>query len=39
LDTCTGGEIYNMIIRGGNEGGLDGIDVWVIEIFYYGSSF
>lgn len=28
LDTCTNGEIYNMIVRGGNEGGLDGIDVW-----------
>ncbi|KUJ12472.1 Rhamnogalacturonase A [Mollisia scopiformis] len=28
MDTCTNGEIYNMIIRGGNEGGLDGIDIW-----------
>ncbi|ORY57786.1 RGase A [Pseudomassariella vexata] len=28
LDTCTNGEIYNMIIRGGDEGGLDGIDIW-----------
>ena len=28
MDTCTSGEVYNMIIRGGNEGGLDGIDVW-----------
>jgi rhamnogalacturonan hydrolase len=28
IDTGTGGELYNMIIRGGNEGGLDGIDVW-----------
>ncbi|TVY17904.1 putative rhamnogalacturonase B [Lachnellula arida] len=26
LDTCSDGEVYNMIIRGGNEGGLDGID-------------
>ncbi|KAL9054766.1 MAG: hypothetical protein Q9162_003964 [Coniocarpon cinnabarinum] len=28
MDTCTNGEVYNMAIRGGNEGGLDGIDVW-----------
>ncbi|QSZ36106.1 hypothetical protein DSL72_007231 [Monilinia vaccinii-corymbosi] len=28
IDTCTNGEVYNMIIRGGNQGGLDGIDVW-----------
>ncbi|KAF0318186.1 putative rhamnogalacturonase B [Colletotrichum sp. SAR11_59] len=27
LDTCTNGEVYNMIIRGGNEGGLDGLDL------------
>ena len=28
MDTCSNGEVYNMIIRGGNEGGLDGVDVW-----------
>ncbi|KAJ0109156.1 hypothetical protein J7T55_002348 [Diaporthe amygdali] len=28
IDTCTNGEIYNMVIHGGYEGGLDGIDVW-----------
>ncbi|KAJ5734076.1 rhamnogalacturonase rhgA [Penicillium malachiteum] len=28
MDTCSNGEVYNMIIRGGNEGGLDGIDIW-----------
>lgn len=28
LDSCKNGEVYNTIIRGGNEGGLDGIDVW-----------
>lgn len=27
LDTTINGEIYNLIIRGGNKGGLDGIDV------------
>ncbi|KUJ11439.1 pectin lyase-like protein [Mollisia scopiformis] len=35
LDTCTGGEVYNMIIRGGNEGGLDGIDVWGFNIYIH----
>ncbi|OWP07310.1 rhamnogalacturonan hydrolase [Marssonina coronariae] len=28
MDTCDSGEIYNMAIRGGNQGGLDGIDIW-----------
>ncbi|KAI8137478.1 rhamnogalacturonase E [Fennellomyces sp. T-0311] len=28
IDTCTNGEVYNMAIRGGDHGGLDGIDVW-----------
>lgn len=28
MDTCDSGEVYNMAIRGGNEGGLDGIDIW-----------
>ncbi|KAK2595694.1 hypothetical protein N8I77_013719 [Diaporthe amygdali] len=28
LDTCTNGELYNLAIRGGDHGGLDGIDVW-----------
>lgn len=32
LDTCTNGEVYNMIIHGGYEGGLDGIDVWGTNI-------
>jgi len=32
MDTCTNGEVYNLIIRGGNEGGLDGIDVWSTNI-------
>ncbi|CAD6447519.1 5a217921-5ebc-4faa-8333-fac1cd0b8846 [Sclerotinia trifoliorum] len=35
IDTCTNGEIYNMIIRGGNEGGLDGIDVWGTNIWIH----
>lgn len=32
LDTCTNGEVYNMIIHGGYQGGLDGIDVWGTNI-------
>jgi rhamnogalacturonan hydrolase len=28
LDSCSNGELYNMIIRRGSEGGLDGIDIW-----------
>ncbi|PQE28690.1 putative rhamnogalacturonase A precursor protein [Rutstroemia sp. NJR-2017a WRK4] len=35
LDTCTNGEIYNMVVRGGNEGGLDGIDVWGTNIWVH----
>ncbi|GAQ42763.1 rhamnogalacturonase [Aspergillus niger] len=35
LDTCTNGEIYNMAIRGGNHGGLDGIDVWSNNIWVH----
>lgn len=35
IDTCTNGEIYNMAIRGGNEGGLDGIDVWSTNIWVH----
>ncbi|PMD27831.1 glycoside hydrolase family 28 protein [Hyaloscypha hepaticicola] len=35
LDTCTNGEVYNTIIRGGNEGGLDGIDVWGTNIWIH----
>ncbi|CAN8103975.1 unnamed protein product [Discula destructiva] len=35
MDTCTNGEVYNMIIRGGNEGGLDGVDVWGTNIWVH----
>lgn len=35
LDTATNGEVYNMIIRGGNEGGLDGIDVWGTNVWVH----
>ena len=28
LDNCANGEIYNLIIRGGNRGGLDGLDIF-----------
>ncbi|KAL7775996.1 hypothetical protein CFE70_006408 [Pyrenophora teres f. teres 0-1] len=37
MNICTNGEAYNMAIRGGDEGGLDGVDVsgsniWVHDI-------
>lgn len=35
MDTCTNGEVYNMIVRGANEGGLDGIDVWGSNIWIH----
>lgn len=35
LDTCESGEIYNTIIHGGYEGGLDGIDVWGSNIWIH----
>ena len=35
IDTCTNGEIYNMAIRGGAHGGLDGVDVWSENIWIH----
>ncbi|KOC16762.1 1,4-alpha-glucan-branching enzyme [Aspergillus flavus AF70] len=35
LDTCTNGEVYNMAIRGGNHGGLDGVDVWSTNVWIH----
>lgn len=35
LDTCDSGEVYNMAIRGGDMGGLDGIDVWSTNIWVH----
>ena len=35
MDTCDKGEVYNMAIRGGNSGGLDGIDVWSTNIWIH----
>ncbi|KAJ6019920.1 hypothetical protein N7499_003779 [Penicillium canescens] len=35
LDTCENGEVYNMAIRGGDKGGLDGIDVWSTNIWVH----
>jgi rhamnogalacturonan hydrolase len=33
--TCTNGEVYNMIIRGANQGGLDGIDSSGTNLWYH----
>lgn len=38
MDTCSNGEVYNMAIRGGNSGGLDGIDVWGTNIWIHDVS-
>lgn len=35
LDTCNKGELYNLAIRGGNKGGLDGIDIWSTNIWVH----
>ncbi|ESZ92320.1 glycoside hydrolase family 28 protein [Sclerotinia borealis F-4128] len=32
LDTVQNGQVYNLIIRGGNQGGLDGINVWGFNV-------
>lgn len=39
LDTCANGELYNLAIRGGNMGGLDGIDVWSTNIWVHDVRF
>ncbi|KAL3479048.1 pectin lyase fold/virulence factor [Aspergillus californicus] len=35
IDTCYNGEVYNMAIRGGDMGGLDGIDVWSENVWIH----
>ncbi|KAG0153518.1 hypothetical protein PDIDSM_2171 [Penicillium digitatum] len=35
METCENGEVYNLAIRGGNKGGLDGIDVWSTNIWIH----
>lgn len=35
VDTCTNGEVYNLLIRGGNRGGLDGIDTSGTNLYYH----
>lgn len=35
MDTCSNGEVYNMAIRGGDWGGLDGIDVWSNNVWIH----
>lgn len=27
IDSCTNGEVYNLVVRGGGHGDLDGIDI------------
>lgn len=35
IDSCTNGEVYNMAIRGGAHGGLDGVDVFSENIWLH----
>ncbi|KAJ5968674.1 hypothetical protein N7501_004922 [Penicillium viridicatum] len=35
LDTSANGEVYNLAIRGGDKGGLDGVDVWSTNIWIH----
>lgn len=35
LDTCKNAEIYNMAIRGGDSGGLDGVDIWSENVWVH----
>ena len=35
MSTVTNGEAYNMVIRGGDWGGLDGVDVWGTNIWIH----
>ncbi|GAB1194034.1 hypothetical protein APSETT444_003272 [Aspergillus pseudonomiae] len=37
LDTVTDGEVYNVVVRGGNSGGLDGIDVWSENVWVHDN--
>lgn len=38
ISTSTNGEAYNMAIRGGDWGGLDGVDVWGTNIWIHDVS-
>lgn len=35
MDTCSDGEVYNMVIHGRYLGGLDGIDVWGTNLWIH----
>lgn len=38
MSTVTNGEAYNMAIRGGDWGGLDGVDVWGTNVWIHDVS-
>lgn len=38
MDSCKNGEVYNLIIRGAYQGGLDGIDVWSDNVHIHDVS-
>lgn len=35
MDSCSNGEVYNLVVRGGDRGGLDGVDVWGTNIWVH----
>ncbi|KAK8154104.1 pectin lyase fold/virulence factor [Phyllosticta citribraziliensis] len=35
IDTCSNGEIYNLVIRGAYMGGTDGVDVWGTNLWLH----
>jgi hypothetical protein len=39
MSTVTDGEAYNMAIRGGDWGGLDGVDVWGTNVWIHDVSY
>jgi len=38
MDSCSNGEVYNLAIRGGDQGGLDGVDIWGNNIWAHDVS-
>jgi rhamnogalacturonan hydrolase len=38
MDTCKNGEVFNMVIKGSYQGGIDGIDVWSDNMWIHDVS-
>lgn len=35
MDACSNGEVYNLIVHGGDRGGLDGVSLWGNNIWVH----